>query len=139
MKNLGPLQLRVMHHLWKHGTCTVRDVHEAFSADTREKRLAYTTVLTVMRNLVKRRFLRQDTAGKAHQFVPLVGLKKYQMEMLRNIRGELFDNNHTRLIECLTEIAGVDGVARVGGGEADPCRVRDSRLASSASRLDLSI
>ena len=51
MELIGPLQVRVMHHIWSHGPSTVHDVHDALMSDPLAKRLAYTTVLTVMRNL----------------------------------------------------------------------------------------
>ena len=45
-RQLTELELELMHAVWSHGQCTVREVHDAFP-----KKLAYTTIATVMKVL----------------------------------------------------------------------------------------
>ena len=33
MEAIGPLQLRVMHYIWKHGPSTVHSVHDALNSE----------------------------------------------------------------------------------------------------------
>jgi predicted transcriptional regulator len=90
MDAIGPLQVRVMHYIWKHGPSTVHDVHGALNADASGKQLAYTTILTVMRNLARRKFLSQSADGRAHRFSPLIDERTYKLGIVRQIRKELF-------------------------------------------------
>ena len=49
LKHLGTLEREVMDHLWDaDGPQTVREVHRAICA---ERKLAYTTIMTVLRRL----------------------------------------------------------------------------------------
>ncbi len=83
---IGPLQLRVMNHLWKVNAATVQEVMNAVNGFGDGKPLAYTTYLTVMRNLAKRKLLDQrKTATKRHQFVVLVDEESYKAGVVRQI------------------------------------------------------
>ena len=104
MEAVGPLQIRVLHHLWAEGPSTVSAVHvvlNAHSGRTGGRQLAYTTVLTVMRNLVRRKILSQTPVGRAHRFTPLVEKTVYQHAILKQTRADLFANDTRALIASL--------------------------------------
>lgn len=62
---VGPLQLRILEVLWKAGIgLTVTELHEALQKD---RKLAYTTVLTVARNLAKRNLVTQQPVAGARK------------------------------------------------------------------------
>jgi predicted transcriptional regulator len=84
---IGPLQLRVMHAIWRHQVNTVFEVARLVNGEPGRQRLAYTTFLTVMRNLVRRGLLRQEKlgVGKAHRFFPLVDEATYKTALIRRI------------------------------------------------------
>ena len=106
MEAVGPLQIRVLHHLWTHGPSTVNAVHEALNAHNTlngTRAMAYTTVLTVMRNLVRRKILAQVRGTRAHYFQPLVERDAYQQGMLRQARHELFHGDTRALLSCLAQ------------------------------------
>ncbi|MEV0802204.1 BlaI/MecI/CopY family transcriptional regulator [Kribbella sp. NPDC050281] len=63
---LGDLERLVMERLWAAPTAlTVREVHEQL-ADTRE--LAYTTVMTVLDRLAKKKLTERERDGKAWRY-----------------------------------------------------------------------
>ncbi len=93
MEAIGPIQVRVMHFLWKHGASTVHQVHDVLNAEPGAKPLAYTTILTVMRNLARRRFLSQTASGRAHRFAPLVDEDTYKRAMVKQLRDHLYGGN----------------------------------------------
>jgi predicted transcriptional regulator len=90
METIGPLQLRVMHFLWKNGPATVNAVQEHINRDPAGRTLAYTTILTVMRNLVRRKFLSQTPQRRSHLFAPLIDERSYKLGMVRQLRHDLF-------------------------------------------------
>lgn len=94
---IGPLQLRVMNHLWQVESGTVQDVADAVNAQGGTK-LAYTTYLTVMRNLTKRGMLDQrKTTTKRQQFVVLVDEFTYKSHVLKALYRDYCDNNPAQL------------------------------------------
>ncbi|GAB1691635.1 BlaI/MecI/CopY family transcriptional regulator [Krasilnikovia sp. M28-CT-15] len=68
MAGLGDLEREVMTQLWDAGEpLTVRQVHERLS---RERDLAYTTVMTVLDRLAKKGVVRQQRADRAYRYLP---------------------------------------------------------------------
>lgn len=66
MRRLGDLEAEVMNRLWESGqTCTVREVLEDLN---RDRRLAYTTVMTVLDNLHKKGLVTREPVGRAYRY-----------------------------------------------------------------------
>ena len=66
---LGDLEREVMTQLWEAGEpLTVRQVHERLS---RDRELAYTTVMTVLDRLAKKGVVRQERADRAYRYAPV--------------------------------------------------------------------
>lgn len=113
MEIIGPLQLRVMHHIWKNGECTVHDVHGSLNGEEDAPKLAYTTILTVMRNLARRNILHQKPAGRSHMFSPVVSESEYKEALLKQIGEDFFSGDTERMISILQN-AKQDKVAASG-------------------------
>src|SRR5687768_14810727 len=62
---LGARELDVMGVLWTIGSGTVSEVKQRLSAP-----LAYTTVLTILRNLESKGVISHAVAGNSHRYVP---------------------------------------------------------------------
>ncbi len=103
MEIIGPLQLRVMHHIWENGACTVHDVHATLNAVPEAPKLAYTTILTVMRNLARRNILNQKPAGRSHVFSPEITEDEYKQSLLMQICEDFFSGDADRMIEILNK------------------------------------
>ena len=68
MNGLGDLERAVMDTLWESSEPqTVRQVHETLS---RDRSLAYTTVMTVLQRLAKKNLVTQIRDDRAHKYVP---------------------------------------------------------------------
>ncbi len=103
METIGPLQLRVMHFLWSQGPATVNTVQEHINQPSGNRTLAYTTILTVMRNLARRGFLSQTPVRRSHVFAPLIDERSYKLGMLRHLRHDLFAGQVTGLLAYLVQ------------------------------------
>jgi predicted transcriptional regulator len=81
MRGLGELEAAVMDRLWSRAVpSTVREVH----ADLRrERRIAYTTVMTVMDKLFKKGVLRRDLDGRAYRYTPVLDQTDYSADLMR--------------------------------------------------------
>jgi BlaI family penicillinase repressor len=98
---IGPLQLRVMQYIWRTGPATVHAVHDALNREPGLPPLAYTTILTVMRNLSRRHILSQTRGGRSHVFSALVDEASYKLEVVRQMSRTLFGDDIEVLVRFL--------------------------------------
>ena len=96
--SLGERELEVMTVLWANGSGTVTEVKEALDAP-----LAYTTVLTILRNLEAKGFLRRADEGRAHRYFPRVKQKAAQRRALRRLIDTLFRGSPEALLTHLVD------------------------------------
>jgi BlaI family penicillinase repressor len=102
VEQVGPLQLRVLHYIWKHGPSTVQTVMSALNGESGSRPLAYTTFLTVMRNLARRNLLEQKkTTQRSHLFSPAVGEDEYKRKFIRQVFRDYFANDLDALLKYL--------------------------------------
>jgi predicted transcriptional regulator len=68
VNSLGELEREVMNELWSApGPMLVRDVHTALS---RDRDLAYTTVMTVLDRLTRKKMVEREPDGRAYRYRP---------------------------------------------------------------------
>jgi BlaI family transcriptional regulator, penicillinase repressor len=96
--SLGERELDVMTVLWAKGSGTVTEVKEALAAS-----LAYTTVLTILRNLESKGYLRREDEGRAHRYFPRVKQKAAQRRALRRLIDTLFLGSPEALLTHLVD------------------------------------
>ena len=99
-KRLGKLELQVMKLIWDKGRATVRDIWEELYT---EKRLAYTTVATVMRKLESKGFLKHDERERTYIYTPLIDQDKVSQGLLREMIDGLFDGSAAKLVTTLIQ------------------------------------
>ena len=95
---LGDRELEVMTWLWANGSGTVGEVKEGLTDP-----LAYTTVLTILRNLEAKGFLRRKDEGRAHRYFPRVQQKAARRRALRRLIDTLFLGSPQALLSHLVE------------------------------------
>lgn len=96
--SLGERELDVMAILWETGSGTVAEVRERLDAP-----LAYTTVLTVLRNLEVKRFVRHEEEGRAHRYFPRVQQQTAQRNALSRLVTQLFHGSPQALLMQLVD------------------------------------
>jgi predicted transcriptional regulator len=75
----------VMQVLWEHGPSVVNEV-KARLADE----LAYTTVLTILRTLEQKGYVRHEEEGRVHRYCAAVKETAARKSALRHLTGKLF-------------------------------------------------
>lgn len=86
MRNLGSLEADVMSRLWAAtGPVSVREVLEALNGDTREKPLAYTTVMTVLENLHRKGFVGRQKDGRAFRYTATMSREQHTAELMDGV------------------------------------------------------
>lgn len=92
---LGQLQQEVMDEVWRMEEATVADVHERLA---RRRKIAYTTVLTTMRNLERRGMLTHEQQGKAFLYRPTMPREQYAAGTVRSFVERVFGGQPERLL-----------------------------------------
>jgi BlaI family penicillinase repressor len=96
--SLGERELDVMTWLWANGSGTVAEVKDGLGVP-----LAYTTVLTILRNLETKGFLRREDEGRAHRYFPRVKQKAARRRALRRLIDTLFLGSPEALLAHLVD------------------------------------
>ncbi len=87
--DLGTAELEVLKALWERRRATVRQVLNQLHEQGR--RLAYTTVLTVLTRLEQKGFVKSDKSGMAYVYRPTVTRAKVTKSRLRSLIEQLYD------------------------------------------------
>lgn len=85
-KSLTKAELHLMNILWDKGEATVHDLVGVLP----EPKPAYTTVLTVMQVLTKKKIVEPYRQGKANVFKPLMSRDQYISGFMEETRNTLF-------------------------------------------------
>lgn len=92
----GERELDIMSVLWDRGSATVAEVRDKLPAD-----LAYTTVLTILRNLEAKGFVRHEGEGKAHRYFPRVARKAAGRSAVARLIDKMFGGDPSMLVSHL--------------------------------------
>ncbi|NMI01520.1 BlaI/MecI/CopY family transcriptional regulator [Pseudonocardia acidicola] len=83
MRGLGELEAAVMDVLWRlPGPHRVRDVLEQLAP---ERKLAYTTVMTVLDNLHRKGWVCREMDGRAYRYLPSASREEVTARALRDL------------------------------------------------------
>lgn len=92
---LTDVELRLMTVLWDNGPSTVGEVQNVLP---KKDRVAYTTVLTMMRVLEEKGYLDHEQRGRAFVYRPLVERDAAQRKGVSHLVGRLFDGSPGALV-----------------------------------------
>jgi predicted transcriptional regulator len=101
---LTEAELRIMNVLWVKGSGTVQQVLDSI---TEKPVLAYNSVLTTIRVLERKGYLKHLKDGRAHVYTPLVGQKDATRSEIRHLVGRFFENSREQLVLNLLEDEGI--------------------------------
>jgi predicted transcriptional regulator len=99
-KLLTHVELELMTALWQLGEGTVHDVLGTLPS---ARKLAYTSVSTVLRILVGKSVLVVRKEGRGHVYVPRISKAQYEATSLRHIVQRVFDGAPDALVRRLLE------------------------------------
>jgi predicted transcriptional regulator len=97
---LTPQELEIMKAVWSRGHATVRDVYEALLED---RKIAYTTVMTMMNVLEKKGHLRKKADGRSFVYRPTRPQRQVVGSMVREFVERVFGGSAGPLLVHLVE------------------------------------
>ena len=114
---LGKLERRVLEETWRLGEVSVRDIYQAF-----DERIAYTTLMTTLDRLFKKKLLERRKDGRAFLYAAAVS----RDDLDRGIKADVVDGLLGK---------GADGVEPVLACIVDTISERDRELLDELDRL----
>jgi predicted transcriptional regulator len=75
----------VMRVLWEHGASVVTEVKDKLGDE-----LAYTTVLTILRTLEQKGYVKHEEEGRVHRYYAAVKEEAARKSALQHLTGKLF-------------------------------------------------
>lgn len=127
MSELTDLQLALMRVLWERGAATVAEVHEALRHD---RRLAPTTVATVLSRLEKRGLVTHRAEGRQYVYVPRASEDEIRDSMVDALARRLFDGDLGELVHHLIS------EREIAPGDLERARALIDRAAQEEARDD---
>jgi predicted transcriptional regulator len=100
---IGSLEADILAVVWQYDQTTVRQVYETL----RERRqIAYTTVMTVMNNLVKKHLLAQDRSRIAYVYTPEIPGREVAQTVLESVVDRLLTGQYNVAVSQLLKLDG---------------------------------
>lgn len=111
---LTEAELRIMDVLWLKGAATVQQVLDWLPE---KPALAYNSVLTTVRILEKKGYVKHVKDGRAHIYQALIGRQEASRSEIRHLVGRFFRDSHEALVLNILEDNKI--------GDAELKRLRD--------------
>lgn len=100
---LTEAELRIMDVLWRKGSGTVQQVQDWLPST-----LAYNSVLTTIRILERKGYVKHVKDGRAHIYDPLIGREEATRSEIRHLLGRFFRNSHEALLLNILQDEAID-------------------------------
>src|SRR4029453_4351281 len=101
---LTPQELAIMKVVWRLEQATVRDVYEALRA---KRQIAYTTVMTMMKILQEKGYLKSSRAERASVYRPAPPRQQVVGAIVRDFVDRVFDGAAAPLLLHLAREGGL--------------------------------
>jgi BlaI family transcriptional regulator, penicillinase repressor len=116
----GTRELEVMGVLWDTGPATAAEVRASLDVS-----LAYTTIITILRNLEAKGLVEHAVEGRTHRFRAVIPKQAARRSAVRRLLDSLFHGSPEQLLTQLVTEHGLDA--------AEAARVAREARASSTS------
>lgn len=104
-ETLTEAELRIMNVLWLKGAGTVQLILDALS---QKPALAYNSVLTTIRVLERKGYVKHSKDGRAHVYAPRVEREEATRSEIRHLVSRFFRNSHEQLVLNILEDRGIE-------------------------------
>jgi predicted transcriptional regulator len=95
---LGETEMEVLQHVWRMKRATVGDVQERI---LESRKVAYTTVMTVMKNLADKGYLSYEREGNQYVYAPERPPEEVRHSLLQGLMDKVFGGSPYELVQTL--------------------------------------
>ena len=88
-------ELAILKVLWGHGSCTVRQVHDALGI---QRSWGYTTVLKLLQIMAEKGLVTRDESSRAHLYQPRGSEEQTQHALVGDLLDRAFEGSAGKLV-----------------------------------------
>lgn len=99
LKELTKAEEQIMQELWEMDGGFVKEVLERLP----EPKPAYNTVSTLIRILETKGFVKHESFGKSHRYLPKIGKEEYKKHITDKLLSGYFDNSPKSMLSFFLE------------------------------------
>ena len=97
---LGETEMEVLHHVWKLQEATVKQVRKRILED---RQVAYTTIMTVMKNLADKGYLKYYKDGVTYVYSAAVEPDSVRFNLVNDLVKKVFRGSPKQLVQTLVQ------------------------------------
>src|SRR6056297_3652781 len=97
---LGESEMEILHHVWALGEATVAQVRERI---LKERKVAYTTVMTIMKNLNDKGYLKYRKDGNTYVYSARKDPQDVQSNLVSGLIDKVFKGSASALVQTLVK------------------------------------
>lgn len=98
LSRLGETEMEVLQRVWTLGETSVAEVHDSILKD---RPVAYTTVMTVMKKLARKGFLHCDSSSSRYVYTPARPPAEVRQELVQDLLDQVFQGSASALVQTL--------------------------------------
>ncbi len=97
---LGETEMEILNHVWEIGEASVTDIHEKIK-EYRE--IAYTTVMTIMKNLSDKEYLKYRQDGRSYIYSAAIQPNDVRFSLIDRLVDKVFKGSPKDLVQTLVQ------------------------------------
>ncbi|MEX0661797.1 MAG: BlaI/MecI/CopY family transcriptional regulator [Balneolaceae bacterium] len=97
---LGETEMEVLHHVWSLGEASVAEVREKILEN---RKVAYTTVMTVMKNLADKKYLKYRKEGLSYIYSAAIQPEDVRYNLVDRLIDKVFHGSPKDLVQALVQ------------------------------------
>lgn len=97
---LGESEMEILHHVWELGEANVAQVRERI---LKTRKVAYTTVMTIMKNLNDKGYLKYYKDGNTYIYSARKKPEEVQSNLVNGLIDKVFKGSPTALVQTLVK------------------------------------
>jgi BlaI family transcriptional regulator, penicillinase repressor len=97
---LGETEMEVLNHVWELGEASVSEVREKILEN---RKVAYTTVMTVMKNLADKKYLKYRKEGLSYIYSAAIQPDEVRYNLVDRLVDKVFQGSPKDLVQALVQ------------------------------------
>lgn len=97
---VGETEMEVLNHVWELGEASVADVRDRIIEN---RKVAYTTVMTVMKNLADKKYLKYRKEGRSYIYSAAIQPHEVRYNLVDRLVDKVFHGSPKDLVQALVQ------------------------------------
>ena len=97
---LGETEMEILKHVWELGEASVADVREKM---LEYRDVAYTTVMTIMKNLADKKYLKYREEGRSYIYSAAIDPNDVRFNLIDRLVDKVFEGSPKELVQTLVQ------------------------------------